>query len=103
MVSAYEVIEEIKKAGGKIKRGLNETIKAVERGDAKLVFYASNVNPKELVKPLPELCKEKGINYIEVDSKEKLGIAAGLNVSAAAIAVVDLGKAEKIVNDFLKK
>ncbi|MEM4647978.1 MAG: ribosomal L7Ae/L30e/S12e/Gadd45 family protein [Candidatus Pacearchaeota archaeon] len=103
MVSAYEIIEEIRKAGGKIKKGSNETTKAIERNIAKLVFYAKDVNPKEIVQHIPILCKEKGIKCIEVDSKDKLGIAAGLNVAASSIAVIDFGKAEDIVNEFLKK
>ncbi len=103
MVSPYELIEEIRKSGGKIKKGTNEVTKLVERGTAKLVFYASNVNPKEIVKHLPVLCKEKGIPCVEVESKEKLGIVSGLNVAAASIAVIDFGKAEKMVEEFLKK
>jgi len=103
MVSAYELIEEIRKNGGKIKRGTNEVLKAIERGVAKLVFYAADTNPKEIVKPIPMLCKERNIPCFEVDSKEKLGLASGLNVAAASIAVLDFGKAEKLVADFLKK
>ncbi|MEM1534916.1 MAG: ribosomal L7Ae/L30e/S12e/Gadd45 family protein [Candidatus Pacearchaeota archaeon] len=103
MASAYEIIEEVRKAGGKIKKGTNEVTKAVERGDAKLVFYASDVNPKEIVKHLPALCKEKGIPCVEVDSKEKLGVAAGINVAAASVAIINYGTAEKLVAEFLKK
>lgn len=102
-MNAYELIEEIRKSGGKIKKGTNETTKAVERGNAKIVFYASDTNPKEIVQHLPMLCKEKGIPCIEVDSKEKLGIASGLNVAAASIAIIDFGKAEKQINEFLKE
>ena len=102
-MDAYELIEEIRKSGGKIKRGTNEVTKAVERGTAKLVFYATNVNPKEIVQHLPMLCKEKNIICIEVDSKEKLGIAAGLNVAAASVAILDFGNADKLVTEFLKK
>lgn len=103
MVTIYELLEEIRKNGGKIKKGTNEVTKHVERGSAKLVVYAGDVQPKEIVKHLPILCKEKKIPCIEVDSKEKLGIASGLNISAASVAVIDFGKADKIVSEFLKK
>ncbi len=102
-MNAYEILEQIRKAGGKIKRGTNETTKAVERGIAKIVFYAKDTNPKEIVQHLPLLCKEKSIPCFEVDSKERLGIASGLNVAAASVAVIDFGEAEKIVNEFLKE
>jgi len=103
MVTAYELIEEIRKNGGKVKRGVNETTKAIERGTAKLVFYAKDTNPKEIIQHLPLLCEEKGIKCIEVDSKEKLGIAAGLNVAAASIAIIDYGNAQNLVEEFLKE
>jgi len=102
MVTAYELIEEIRRNGGKVKRGVNEVTKAVERGTAKIVFYAKDTNPKEIVQHLPLLCKEKEIMCIEVDSKEKLGVAAGLNVPASSIAIIDYGNAQKFVEEFLK-
>lgn len=101
-MDAYEVVEQIRKAGGKIKKGCNETTKAIERGIAKLVFYAKDTNPKEIVQHIPILCKEKGIKCVEVESKEKLGIAAGLNVAASSIAIIDFGNAEDIAKEFLK-
>lgn len=93
MVSVYETIEKARKTG-KVEKGTNEVTKAIERGTAKLVAYASDVEPKEIVQHLPFLCKEKGIQCEEVDSKEKLGIAAGLNVPCASIAVIDAGEAK---------
>lgn len=89
-----------------VKRGTNETTKAVERGKAKLVYIALNVDPIEIVAHLPLLCKEKGVPYIFVPSKEELGKAAGLNVNAASVAIVDPGEGEKLVNEiveYLKK
>ena len=51
---------ETAKASGKVKKGVNEVTKAVEKGTAKLVAYAEDVNPPEIVMHLPLLCKEKG-------------------------------------------
>jgi large subunit ribosomal protein L7Ae len=93
MVDFYSIIEKARKTG-KIDKGTNEVTKAIELGVAKLVVYASDIEPKEIVAHLPLLCKEKGINCVEVDSKQKLGIAAGISVSTAAVAVVEAGEAD---------
>lgn len=90
----YKIIEKSKKTG-KVDKGTNEVTKAIERGVAKLVVYAADVNPKEIVAHLPLLCKEKGIPCHEVDSKQKLGLAIGIPVSASAVAVIDAGEADK--------
>lgn len=86
----YNLVERAKKTG-KIEKGTNEVTKAIELGTAKLVVYAADVDPKEIVAHLPVLCKEKNIPCSEVDSKQKLGVAAGIPVSTAAIAVVEEG------------
>ena len=90
----YGIVETARK-NGKIEKGTNEVTKAVELGTAKLVVYAKDVEPKEIVLHLPALCKEKGIPCHEVDSKQKLGVAAGIPVSTAAVAVIDAGDAKK--------
>ncbi|MFH1585477.1 MAG: ribosomal L7Ae/L30e/S12e/Gadd45 family protein [archaeon] len=89
----YKVVEKAKRTG-KIEKGTNEVTKAIERGTAKLVVYAADVEPKEIVQHLPLLCKEKKIPCQEADSKQKLGIAAGLPVSTSSIAVIEVGEAE---------
>ncbi|MBI2631814.1 50S ribosomal protein L7ae [Candidatus Pacearchaeota archaeon] len=90
----YSIIEKAKKTG-KVDKGSNEVTKAVELGVAKLVLYAADVNPKEIVAHLPLLCKEKNIPCFEVDSKQKLGISVGIPVGAAAVAVVNPGETDK--------
>ncbi len=94
---ALEAIE-IAKATGKIKKGINEVTKSIEKGTAKLVVFASNVNPKEVIMHIAPLSKEKGIVCVEVDSREDLGAAAGIGVSTAAVAVVKEGEAKKIID-----
>ncbi len=93
-MDGYKIVEKAKRTG-KIEKGTNEVTKSIERGTAKLVVYAVDVEPKEIVAHLPILCKDKGIPCIEVDSKQKLGIAVGLPVSASSIAVIDAGDASK--------
>ncbi len=88
----YDIVEKAAKTG-KIDRGINEVTKALERGTAKLVVVASDVSPKELIQHLPILAAEKGIKFAEVESKEKLGVSAGISVSTGAIAIINEGEA----------
>jgi len=92
MLSIYDIVEKAAKTG-KVDKGVNEVTKAVERGIAKLVVVASDIDPKELTQHLPILCKEKGIKFVEADSREKLGISVGINRPAAAVAVIEVGEA----------
>ena len=93
MADIYEIIEKARKTG-KIEKGTNEVTKAIERGTAKFVAYAKDVEPKEIVQHLPVLCKEKGIKCIEADSKQKLGIAVGIPVSTSSVAIIEAGEAK---------
>ncbi|MEK6741665.1 MAG: ribosomal L7Ae/L30e/S12e/Gadd45 family protein [Nanoarchaeota archaeon] len=94
MTDIYSIIEKARKTG-KVEKGTNEVTKSIERGTAKLVVYAADVEPKEIVKHLPLLCKEKNVLCREVDSKQKLGIAVGIHVSASSVAIIEAGDAEK--------
>ena len=91
------------KKSGKIKVGANECTKAVERGIAKLVIAARDVQPQEIIMHLPLLCKEKNIPFSTVNTKKELGEKASMSVGAAAIAVVDEGDAKKELEDLAKK
>jgi large subunit ribosomal protein L7Ae len=91
---AYQTIE-MAKSTGKIRKGANEVTKAVERGNAKLVAIANDVSPKEIIMHIPLICKEKGIECIEVGSKADLGAAAGLSIGTAAVAVVSEGETKE--------
>jgi len=95
---AYEAVEVARKTG-KIKKGANEVTKAIERGTAKLVVYAKDVSPPEITMHLPLLCKDKGIPFVEVASKDELGAAAGLPVGTVAVAVVAEGEAKNLIKD----
>ena len=88
-----ELLDAVAKAQ-KIKKGANEVTKAVERGIAKLVIIAEDVKPEEIVAHLPYLCEEKGIPYGYVASKQDLGKAAGLEVAASSVAIINEGDPE---------
>ena len=103
--AAYEALKYALEVKG-LKRGTNETTKAVERGQAKLVYIALDVDPPEIVAHLPLLCQERKVPYIFVPSKKELGAKAGLEVAAASVAIVDPGEGERLVNEiisYLKK
>jgi large subunit ribosomal protein L7Ae len=97
----YEAIE-VAKNTGKIKKGTNEVTKAVERGTAKLVAYAGDINPAEIVMHIPLLCQEKGIKCIKVPSKEELGAAAGLPVGTSAVAIISEGEGKAVMKELLE-
>ncbi len=98
----YELIE-VSRATGKIRKGTNEVTKSLERGEAKLVIVAADVQPPEVIMHLPLLAKEKGIPVVKVKSKEELGVAAGLSVPTASAAITDPGEAKQMLVELSEK
>lgn len=96
-------IVEIARNTGKVRRGTNETTKAVERGQAQLVVIAEDVEPEEIVMHLPVLCEEKNTPYIYVPSKLELGRYAGIDVAAASVCIVNPGEGKDLLKDILTK
>jgi large subunit ribosomal protein L7Ae len=99
---AYDLVEKARDSG-KISKGANEATKQVERGQAKLVVMAEDVTPEEVLAHMPILCEEKNIPYTYVPSKEELGSSAGLTVSTAAVAIVNLGKEKAGIESIVNK
>jgi len=93
---AFQAVQ-VAKDTGKIRKGTNETTKAVERGIAKLVLIAEDVEPPQVVAHLPMLCEERKIPYIFVPTKLELGRSAGIEVGSAAISIVEPGEASEVV------
>lgn len=89
--------------GGKIRKGVNETTKAIEKKTALLVVIAEDVQPEEIVIHLPILCEEKGIPYGFVTTKQELGEAAKLSVPTSSIAIDDVGKAKELIEALRKR
>lgn len=94
---------EAAKNNGKLRKGTNETTKAVEKGQAKLVVMAEDVEPEEILMHMPVLCEEKKIPYCYVSSKQELGRAAGIDVPSAAIGIVEAGEGKDLMKDVLKR
>ncbi|MEM4598331.1 MAG: 50S ribosomal protein L7Ae [Candidatus Diapherotrites archaeon] len=88
---------------GKLRIGVNEVTKSIERGEAKLVLIAQDVEPKEIVMHIPLICDEKGITYSFVKTKKELGEKAGLNVAASSVAIAEPGNAAKELAEVIKK
>jgi len=99
---ALEALE-LARDTGKIKKGTNEATKAIERGNAKLVLVAEDLEPAEIVAHLAPLSEEKKAPYIFIKNQKDLGAASGLGVSCAAVAIVDAGKAAEMIQDIAQK
>ena len=99
---ALEALE-VARDTGTVKKGTNESTKAIERGNAELVVVAEDVQPEEIVMHIPELADEKGVPFLFVESQDDVGHAAGLEVGSAAAAIVDAGDADEDVEDITSK
>jgi large subunit ribosomal protein L7Ae len=99
---AYNILE-IARDSGEIKKGIYNTINAVEKRKGKLVIIAEDVEPPEVVYHLPILCEKKDIPYTYVPSKYTLGEKCGIDLPAAAACIIDLGNASEPYKSFLVK
>ena len=97
----YQLLQ-VAKDTGKLRKGTNETTKAIERGIAKLVVIAEDVEPPQVVAHLPILCDERKIPYLYVPSKLELGKSAGLDVGSAAISVIEPGDGAQSLKELSK-
>jgi len=77
-----------------VKFGLNHITALVESRKAKLVVIAHDVDPIELVLWLPTLCRKKGIPYMIVKGKARLGKVVHKK-TATALAVVDVDQKDQ--------
>ena len=67
--------------------GTKQTLKAIEKGIAEIVFIAKDAESK-VTTPLVDLCNQKNVPIYYVDTMEELGKACKIDVSAAAAAVL---------------
>ena len=98
--AAYEALRQAKQTG-KIRKGTNETTKAIERGISKLTIIAEDVDPPEVVAHLPILCEERNAPYVFVSSKAQIGSALGMDVGAAAACIIEAGEATQILEQIV--
>lgn len=79
---SYEKVERAKE----LAIGINQTIKTIEANKAVEVYIAKDAE-KRLTHKIANLCKEKGVPVIIVDSMRRLGKACGIEVGAASAAI----------------
>jgi large subunit ribosomal protein L7A len=80
--------------------GANQTVKAIQRGRAVLVFVGSDAD-RRVVLDVLAAGRERGLPVIETASMKELGRACGIAVGAAAAAVLappDAGAPESSYN-----
>lgn len=98
--ATFEALRQAKQTG-KIRKGTNETTKAIERGIAKLVVIAEDTTPPEVVAHLPILCDERKIPYIYVPSKGDIGSAIGIDVGSASACIIEVGESQGLVEQIV--
>jgi len=93
---------EMARETGQVSKGTNETTKAVERSQAKLVVIAEDIEPEEIVMHLPPLCDEKGVPFCYAPTKSELGRAAGIDVSCSVVAIIKEGEGKRLVEEIVE-
>ena len=66
--------------------GVKQTVKAVQKGITKIVFVASDADPR-VTRDIVKECQDKGVPVETVESMQLLGRACGIAVGAAAAAI----------------
>jgi len=68
--------------------GKNQTAKAIERGQARVVFVARDAD-RRITDPVLKAARDRGIEVVEVESMTALGRVCGIAVGAAVAAIFD--------------
>lgn len=96
-----------------LARGIDESVRALEKKKAKMCFLANDCEDGNYTKLVEALCKEQECPLVKVDDKKVLGEMAGLCkidkdgkarkvVQCSCVVVQDFGK-DTPAQDFLKK
>ncbi|KAF2422930.1 50S ribosomal protein L7ae-like protein [Bacillus subtilis] len=80
---SYEKVSQAKS----IIIGTKQTVKALKRGSVKEVVVAKDADPI-LTSSVVSLAEDQGISVSMVESMKKLGKACGIEVGAAAVAII---------------
>ncbi|KRU14915.1 MULTISPECIES: 50S ribosomal protein L7ae-like protein [Bacillus] len=67
--------------------GTKQTVKALKQDSVKEIVVAKDADPA-LTASVTKLAQEKGVDILVVDSMKKLGKACGIEVGAAAVAIM---------------
>lgn len=66
--------------------GTKQTTKAIEQGNVTHVFIARDAD-QQIVNPILDICKDRGIQVSFFDTMKLLGKACGIQVGAAMAAL----------------
>lgn len=75
-------------AAGKKTVGAKQSLKAIAKGSAKVVYVAGDADEKVRL-PIIELCRTQGIPLAEAYTMLELGRACGIQVGTAVAAILD--------------
>ncbi len=67
--------------------GKKQTLRALTRDEAEKIYISKDAD-LHVTKPIEDVCKEKDIEIIYFDNMKELGTSVGINVNAAAAAVL---------------
>ncbi|MEW6622236.1 MAG: ribosomal L7Ae/L30e/S12e/Gadd45 family protein [Bacillota bacterium] len=81
------LVEERLKQAKKVVIGAKQTKKAIEKGEAKVVFVALDADSR-VTDPVVKLALEKEIEIVKAATMKDLGRACGIEVGSAAVAIV---------------
>ncbi|HSW36206.1 MAG TPA: ribosomal L7Ae/L30e/S12e/Gadd45 family protein [Candidatus Limnocylindrales bacterium] len=68
--------------------GTRQTIKALEKGEARMVFLARDAEDK-VIQPVASLCAGCAVELQYVDTMVELGKMCGIKVKAATAAIIE--------------
>ena len=68
--------------------GTKQTMRAIEEGDARIVFLAKDAN-ENILKNILDLCEGKEIEVVYVDTMEEIGKACAISREAASACIIN--------------
>jgi U4/U6 small nuclear ribonucleoprotein SNU13 len=71
-----------------LKKGANESIKALNRGIAQFIILAADTEPLSLVLSLPLICEDKNVPYVFLPSRQALGRACNVSRPVISCAIL---------------
>ncbi len=70
----------------KLTVGVKQTTKILDKGEAVLVYVAKDAE-QHVVRRVLELCEEKNVEVVYIESMKHLGVACGIDVGAATAVI----------------
>jgi large subunit ribosomal protein L7A len=71
----------------KIVIGKKQTLRALQRNEAEKIYISKDAD-LHVTKSIADACKEQNVEIVYFDSMKELGSSVGINVNAAAAAVL---------------